>query len=129
MTIGQLSRAASVPTSTVRYYEREGLLVPSGRTESNYRVYEPEVLERLRFIRAAQGAGFTLGDISTLLAFREDEGVCDNVQSLITDRMGELEQHLSDLKRVHKVLKSYLKRCQENEDEGHCEVIEDLSSA
>ena len=129
MTIGQLSRAANVPTSTVRYYEREELLEPSGRTEGNYRVYGPEALERLRFIRAAQAVGFTLGDISTLLAFREDDDVCGDVQSLITDRMEELEQHLADLKRVRKVLKSYLKRCKEHADDGRCEVIDELSSA
>jgi DNA-binding transcriptional MerR regulator len=52
-TISQLARAAGVPTSAVRYYERIGLLQPHGRTGGNYRLYGKEALERLRFIRAA----------------------------------------------------------------------------
>jgi DNA-binding transcriptional MerR regulator len=52
-TISQLAHAASVPTSTVRYYERIGLLQPEARSAGNYRLYGPEALARLRFIRAA----------------------------------------------------------------------------
>ena len=52
-TIGELARAADVPTSTVRYYEREAILRPTGRSASNYRLYSGADLERLRFIRAA----------------------------------------------------------------------------
>lgn len=65
-TIGQLARAVGVPTSTVRYYERIGLLQPDGRTAGNYRLYGKEALECLRFIRAAQATGFTLEDITHL---------------------------------------------------------------
>ena len=54
MTIGQLAKAIDVPTSTVRFYEREGLRKPSARSASNYRLYTKWDLERLRFIRAAQ---------------------------------------------------------------------------
>ena len=56
-TIGELARAAGVPTSTVRYYEREGIVRPAGRSGSNYRLYSQQEIERLRFIRAAQGTG------------------------------------------------------------------------
>ena len=76
-TIGQLARAAGVPTSTVRYYERIGLVRPAGRTAGNYRVYGEEALECLRFIRAAQATGFALEDISALLNCRRDNtAVC-----------------------------------------------------
>ena len=66
-TIGELAKAAGVPTSTVRYYEREGILRPAGRNGSNYRLYSREDVERLCFIRAAQGTGFTLRDVTELL--------------------------------------------------------------
>lgn len=55
-TIGQLAAQADVPTSTVRYYERRGLVRCEGRTRSNYRQYGEATLERLRFIRSAQAA-------------------------------------------------------------------------
>ncbi|HEX9867840.1 MAG TPA: MerR family transcriptional regulator [Candidatus Tectomicrobia bacterium] len=70
-SIGQLARAAGVPTSTVRYYERIGLLHSDARTAGNYRRYGQETLEYLRFIRAAQRTGFTLEDITALLQLRD----------------------------------------------------------
>lgn len=51
-TIGQLAKAADIPTSTLRYYERIGLLQPRNRSEGNYRLYDEGDLERVRFIRA-----------------------------------------------------------------------------
>ena len=83
-TIGQLAREADVPTSTVRYYERRGLLRPDGRSEGNYRMYGEATLERLLFVRSAQVAGFTLTDITALLDFRDgDAAPCKEVQDLI----------------------------------------------
>lgn len=73
LAIGCLARRAEVATSTVRYYERIRLLTPPRRTESNYRLYTGDAVERLRFIRAAQVAGLTLGDIRTLLAYWDRE--------------------------------------------------------
>jgi DNA-binding transcriptional MerR regulator len=62
-TITQLAQAANVPTTTLRYYERAGLVLPEGRSQGNYRLYSDESLRRLRFIRAAQAVGFTLDDV------------------------------------------------------------------
>ena len=62
-TISQLAKAADVPTSTLRYYERVGLVIPETRSHSNYRLYGDESLEKLKFIRAAQAVGFTLEDV------------------------------------------------------------------
>ena len=128
-TIGQLARAASVPTSTVRYYERVGLLQPAGRTAGNYRLYGEEALERLRFIRAAQATGFTLEDITVL--FHLGDGttdVCEDVQALIEDRLSDLEKRMTDLRLVQRVLKAILKRCRETEWSGHCYVIDRLTA-
>ena len=64
-----------MPTSTVRYYERRKLLEPTTRSSGNYRMYDCELLERLLFIRSAQHAGFTLCDSSSLLEFRDGDGI------------------------------------------------------
>lgn len=66
-TIGQLAKSVGVPISTVRYYERAGLLKPEARTGSNYRVYSQQSLERLQFIRSAQAVGLSLDDIAQML--------------------------------------------------------------
>ena len=52
-TISRLAKAVGVPTTTLRYYERVGLLEPEDRTEGNYRLYTDESLSRIKFIRAA----------------------------------------------------------------------------
>lgn len=67
LTIGQLAKQVGVRTSTLRYYEQEGLLQPDGRTESGYRLYTPEAVQRIRLIQRAQRLGFSLGDMRPLL--------------------------------------------------------------
>ena len=57
LTIGELAKAADVPASTVRYYERTGLLRRPPRSASNYRLYGEEDVYRVRFIRAARPRG------------------------------------------------------------------------
>src|SRR5262249_32464633 len=129
-TVGQLSRAADVPTSTVRYYERVGLLQPDGRSSGNYRVYSLAALKRLRFIRAAQATGFTLDDVTVLLNLRDGTTApCPEVQTLIQERLADTEQRLTDLHHVQRVLKSSLKLCRRSERSGQCRMIEDLSAA
>ena len=68
ITIGQLGKLAQMPPSTLRYYEKEGLLQPHGRSAAGYRLYEPEAAERLHLIQRAQRLGFSLAHIRTLLA-------------------------------------------------------------
>ena len=127
-TIGELSRACEVPTSTVRYYERSGLLKPAGRTGGNYRVYGREEMERLRFIRAAQSAGFTLEDIAALIQFGDGETPpCLEVEHLIEHRLTELRKRLKGLRHIETQLKTALKACKTANDKQRCEILEDLS--
>ena len=67
LTIGQLAKRVNLRTSTLRYYEDEGLLAPAERSESGYRLYDEAAEQRLRFIQRAQRLGFALGDIRILL--------------------------------------------------------------
>lgn len=129
-TIGQLAKEAGVPTSTVRYYERVGLLQPDGRSGGNYRLYSLAALERLRFIRAAQVTGFTLDDVTILFGLRDGATEpCKEVQALIEERLADTEQRLKDLHHVQKVLKSSLKMCRQAERTAYCHVIDDLTAA
>jgi MerR family mercuric resistance operon transcriptional regulator len=126
-TIGELARAASVPTSTVRYYERVGILQPAGRTDGNYRVYGEAALERLQFIRAAQATGFTLDDITSLLPLQAGiPAACKKVQGLIRERLTEVRKRMDDLRRVEQVLESALGKCERSEPTGHCETLDKL---
>lgn len=125
LSIGELAGAADVATSTVRYYERAGLLRASGRSPSNYRFYSQADLHRLRFIRAAQATGFTLEDVKSLLRPTR----CGNVQGLIAQRLEQVNVRMKDLRHVRKVLKASLDLCIAHEETGRCKVIETLSAS
>lgn len=129
-TISQLARSAEVPSSTIRYYERAGLLKPESRSASNYRLYDDESLQRLRFIRAAQAVGFTLDDVRHLLDMQMGRSPsCDDVRHLIVHRLDDLSEQMKNLRHVQKVLKSALKRCEETKRRDCCPVIESLQTA
>ena len=82
-TIGPLASAVGVPTSTLRFYERAGLLKPDARTGGNYREYGEKALDRLRFIRSAQATGFSLDDIREFLSLtHSDDPPCEEVLTL-----------------------------------------------
>ena len=80
MTIGGLAREGGVGVETVRFYQRRGLLGtpdrPTGTgTTGGVRRYDAEDVRRLRFIRSAQAAGFTLEEIGELLQLDEAPGI------------------------------------------------------
>ena len=124
MTIGELAKAADVPISTVRYYERAGILKPRRRSASNYRLYSEEDAERLRFIRAAQATGFTLGDVKELLR----PAPCGRVQGVIEGRLEAVEARMRELRHVRRVLRRSLEECREHERTGRCRVVDELST-
>jgi DNA-binding transcriptional MerR regulator len=126
MTIGQLASAAHVPTSTVRFYERRGLLKPDARTQSNYRCYSERTAQRLKFIRAAQATGFSLKDIREMLALTySEEPPCEEVAALIQRRLEDVKQRLRELKRIDRTLSLALKSCCRGEPDW-CNAIERL---
>lgn len=125
MTIGRLADAAGVPSSTVRYYERTGLLRPVARSASGYRLYSEAELERLRFIRAAQATGFTLADVRELLRPTS----CRRVQGLLEARLEAVAEHLAELRRVKRVLRGALRLCREHEERGRCGAVDSLARA
>ena len=129
-TISQFARAADVPTSTVRYYERVGLLEAEDRSHGNYRLYTGDSLRRLRFIRAAQAIGFTLDDVKLLLSNQEGSVLsCPEVQHLIEERLDDIDKRLNDLRHVQKVLRIALQKCRKTEQKGCCHVLETLRSS
>ena len=127
-TIGELARAVGVPTSTIRYYERAGLLRPDARTYSNYRQYTAKTLDRLRFIRSAQATGFSLEDIRQLLSLTHaDEPPCAEVVTLTKKRLGEIRQRVKELRHVERVLAKSLDDCCKGTGPDMCDEIVRLS--
>ena len=75
LTMSQVAQAAQVIPETVRYYERRGLIAPPPRTGAGYRMFPPEAVEEIRFIKQAQLLGFTLQEIKVLLGMYRGEPV------------------------------------------------------
>lgn len=129
-TIGSLAKAARIPTSTVRYYERRGLLEPQSRSHANYRVYDEQAVRRLHFVRSAQAAGFTLSDIAVLLRFRDgDAAPCRRVQDLITTRLKVVARQIEQLRGVDGMLHGWLRVCRRTEKSGRCGLLEGLADS
>ena len=111
MRIGELATAAAVPAKTIRYYEQIGVLAPPTRTASGYRTYDRTTVDRLRFIRAAQAAGLTLGEIRGIVALRDrGETPCTHVLHLITARAAEVDQRIIELQRLRADLERLARR-------------------
>ncbi|MDQ2754942.1 MAG: heavy metal-responsive transcriptional regulator [Actinomycetota bacterium] len=98
MRIGEVAAKAGVTTKGLRYYERVGVLGEPARTASGYRDYSDAVLDRLRFIRASQAAGLTLGEIKEVIAFRDrGDQPCSHVLDLIEGRACDLDRRIAEL--------------------------------
>jgi len=124
MTIGELARAANVPTATGRFYERRGRLNPDARTQSNYRSYSARTAERLKFIRSAQATGFSLEDVADLLKLTDsDDAHCEEVVTLTKHRLGEVRKRLKELRRVERVLTQSLENCCRGTNPDLCDRI------
>jgi DNA-binding transcriptional MerR regulator len=98
--IGEVAEQAGLSTKALRYYERVGLIDEPHRTASAYRSYDESVLDRLRFIRAAQAVGLTLGEIRGVIAFREQGRPCGHGLELIDSRAAELDRRIAELRAL-----------------------------
>ena len=111
MRIGEVADAAGLSTKALRYYEQAGLIDEAARTPSGYRDYDAGVLDRLRFIRSAQAAGLTLGEIKGIIAFRErGSPPCGHVLELIENRANDLDRRIAELVRLRDDLRRLARR-------------------
>ncbi len=111
LLIGELSRQVGIPTGTIRYYERLGLLNPPQRTESQYRVYSVEDKERLRFIQKAKRFGLSLDEIKKLLDIRA-KGVlpCASLKTMVKQHLDELDQRIQEMVAFRQALANRFER-------------------
>ena len=128
MRIGALAVAAGITTDTLRYYEREGLLPKAARTGGGFRLYPPETVARLRFIRLAQATGFSLGEIRDLVQPSNER--CSAVRGAIAGRLAAVDARLSELAQFRRTLVQALQRCDDvgRSRRARCPAADGLSS-
>lgn len=105
MLIHDLSRQVGVPASTIRYYERLGLLDAPPRSRSQYRLYgEPDV-ERLQFIQNAKRLGLSLTEIGQLIALRSGgTPPCQELKAMVAKHLRQLDQQIAQLQALRREL-------------------------
>ncbi len=129
MTIGKVARKAGVNVQTLRYYERIGLMKPSGRGESGYRFYHSDAVQRLSFIKHAQQLGFSLEDIGALLDLRvSDPSHCPEVRRKAEAKMEDVRARIKRLKRMEQVLEELIQSCVERLETDPCPILKSLQA-
>lgn len=120
-TIGGLAKAAGVGIETVRYYQRRGLLAKPARPAGEVRRYSDEDARRLRFIRSAQAAGFTLTEIGELLALDASDDRA-RVHELARARVTALDAKIQELARARDALAALASACAGTRG-GRCPIL------
>ncbi|MCQ4575398.1 MAG: heavy metal-responsive transcriptional regulator [Candidatus Brocadiales bacterium] len=111
LLIGSVAGELGLNPKTIRYYEDVGLLPEADRTSSGYRVYSPEVINRLKFIKQAQRLGFRLNEIKDILLLKESgTRPCTHVRRLTIDKIKELEELIRESSALRDNLKTLLRR-------------------
>jgi Hg(II)-responsive transcriptional regulator len=127
--IGSVAEAAGVSVQAVRFYEREGLLAVPARTRSGYRLYDPDTVARLHFIRRAQELGFTLKEIRELIALETRNGVdCDDVYGVAQAKVDSVQKKIDDLARMKTELESLIHSCSGCVPVQQCKIMECLNA-
>ena len=128
MRIGELADQSGVSAKTIRFWESTGLLADPTRTPSGYRDYNPDAVDRLRFIRHAQTAGLTLAEIRQVLAISDTgEPPCGHVTDLIYQHLTEVDHRISGLIQTRSVLGHMAKRAADQNPadcDGYCAILQ-----
>ncbi len=125
LTIGYLARAANVNIETVRYYQRIGLIMEPVKPSSGYRIYPPETVARIKFVKSAQALGFSLQEIAELLDL--GSGHCHDVRLRAEQKRTHIDQQIKDLTSLRSTLDNLIQSCQVDADKIHCPIIETLA--
>ena len=122
---GELAKAVGVNVETLRYYERRGILPEPPRRESGYRIYPPSSVDRLHFVKSAQALGFTLDEISELLALRVDEHAnSGQVRQYAQNKVTQIDEKIAALQQMRSALADLIDQCHGEGPTSDCPILE-----
>jgi len=112
LTIGKLAELTGITADTLRYYEKMKLVKADSRSAAGYRLYSPDTVKLIRFIRGAKALNFTLEEIRRLLALTStDTTTCAEILKHTEQKITEAENKIEELKTIKTVLSDLVKRC------------------
>lgn len=98
LKIGRLSIESGVPIKTIRYYEELGLIRSDGRTEGKFRLFRPDTVNRLLFIKRLQALGLSLLQIRDCLSVHErGELPCGDIKDKLEGQIREIDRQVEQL--------------------------------
>jgi Hg(II)-responsive transcriptional regulator len=128
MKIGALAKATGIGIPTIRFYEQRGLLPNPPRQPSGYRVYSPDIVRRVVFIKRAKELGFSLEEISELLCLDEsNKSMAKDIRQIADKKLIELNEKILSLQRIKRALKRLLDDCPGSGPKSSCKILASLA--
>ena len=129
ITIGELARKVRLTPRAIRHYERLGLIQVPLRTDSNYRLFDSDSVERARFIAKSRSLGFSIAEVADLLRAMDDpDHTCAQVAKLAQAHLDLVDAKLQTLVEMRHTLARTLSRCT-GKDVPECAVLEFLKKS
>lgn len=129
LDIGRAAKASDVSVKMIRHYEEIGLLPKVARTYANYRVYSPNDVHLLRFIKRARTLGYSIADIKQLLGLWKDRSrTSAAVKKVAGKHMDALRTKIAELRSMLDALEHLSKHCH-GDHRPDCPILEDLGGS
>ncbi|MHA1536390.1 MAG: Cu(I)-responsive transcriptional regulator [Alphaproteobacteria bacterium] len=127
MNIGEVAQLSGVPAKTIRYYEEVGLIPPAQRSEAGYRRFGKRDLSTLRFVQRARSLGFTVKEVSSLLALWQDKArASSEVKALAGRHCARIDAKIVELQSMRRTLDDLMTRCH-GDGRPDCPILDDLA--
>lgn len=129
LKISELSAQSGLSAHTLRFYEKNGLISASSRSEAGYRFYNEADVRRVEFVKTARNIGFSLEDIAQLLSIRVDKQShsCQEVTDLTQNKLNEVNEKIDELQSMQQTLQILLDSCCGGPEKAtHCSIMEAL---
>lgn len=129
LNIGDAAKASGVTAKMIRHYEDIGLMPKVRRTLSGYRMYSPQDVHMLRFIKHARNLGFSMKQIEALVGlWRDTRRPSSKVKMLAQEHIAELEQKIRELETMRATLHRLVHACH-GDDRPDCPILDELALA
>lgn len=130
--IGELAKRCQVTADTLRFYEKNQLIKPAGRSSSGYRLYNESNQQQVNFIIRAKDLGLSLEEIRELLEIRLEatEHSCAEVKAITSAKLDLIDEKIGELTRIRTALRKINDACcgHVDDDASHCSILTALAS-
>lgn len=125
--IGEIAKKCNVNKETLRYYERKGLIPEPDRTDSGYRIYTEDIIDRLNFIKRMQELGFSLMEIKKLLGVVDKDDIrCLDMHEFVVQKIEDVQKMIRDLRKIEIMLEDLKARCPDEKALYDCPIIDTI---